>query len=351
MDERLLELLAFDPAVLSHDELFDLIDAIRETHAALDALLQHALAATARIGSEEFRAEQWIREEVAAALRIAPVTAAARLADATELVNRFPATLRALAGGRITVMHARALVDAVRLLDDKAAHEIESRVLARCDTKTVGEFRQHLKQAVLSIAPAQAEQDHAAAVRQRDVTLQPDEYGMGTVHCHLRIDHALQVMHTLDTHAARLDDERCRLERRRGADHHRCLDVEWSRRSARRWRRLVVDPLGHLIGSDTYRPSEPLRRHVVTRDRTCRFPGCRRAAATGDLDHVLPHPHGPTNDANLHALCRRHHRMKHRADWAVRRTPGGNVWTSPTGRRYGKPAASLPIDTTDPPPF
>ncbi len=53
-----------------------------------------------------------------------------------------------------------------------------------------------------------------------------------------------------------------------------------------------------------------------------------------------PVPAGETSAANLHALCRRHHRLKHEAGWQVTARPGSRLeWTSPLGA----------VDTTDPP--
>ena len=95
-----------------------------------------------------------------------------------------------------------------------------------------------------------------------------------------------------------------------------------------------------LTGTATgYRPSAALTRLVRYRDVTCTAIGCRRPAAACDLDHVTPHPAGPTCACNLHPLCRRHHRMKHRTATEVRRlTDGSTVWTLPTGHTYTRPA-------------
>jgi hypothetical protein len=89
-----------------------------------------------------------------------------------------------------------------------------------------------------------------------------------------------------------------------------------------------------------YSPSGELDRWVRHRDRRCRFPGCNRPATFCDLDHREAFdPDDPvggrTTAANLHALCRHHHRLKHRGDWTIRRNPDGTTtWTSPTGREY-----------------
>lgn len=79
-----------------------------------------------------------------------------------------------------------------------------------------------------------------------------------------------------------------------------------------------------------------LARFVEQRDGTCRFPGCQRAAQHCDLDHTVPYPHGPTSADNLHALCRRHHRLKHQhPGTGIARAPDGTLtWTLPTGHHY-----------------
>jgi hypothetical protein len=42
----------------------------------------------------------------------------------------------------------------------------------------------------------------------------------------------------------------------------------------------------------TYQPGSTLRNLVRARQRTCSFPGCRRPAARGDLDHTVPYDQG-----------------------------------------------------------
>jgi hypothetical protein len=92
--------------------------------------------------------------------------------------------------------------------------------------------------------------------------------------------------------------------------------------------------LGPPCGTDAYRPTDPLYRFVRLRDRRCRFPGCRARARCCDLDHQLPHPHGPTSHDNLACLCEHHHRLSHQAPgWRLHREPDGAlVWTLPSGR-------------------
>jgi hypothetical protein len=116
------------------------------------------------------------------------------------------------------------------------------------------------------------------------------------------------------------------------------------------WRRLVTDEQGRLIdyGRRTYRPPKDLADHVIARDRTCRFPHCNRRAARCDIDHRRDWECGGATCAfNLDALCARHHHAKHEARWEPERTSDGDLeWTSPTGHRYLKEAATYPIDST-----
>lgn len=86
-----------------------------------------------------------------------------------------------------------------------------------------------------------------------------------------------------------------------------------------------------------YRPSAALARFVRARDLTCRFPGCVMPAEFCDIDHVIPHPVGPTHPSNLACLCRKHHLLKTfwNGDWKlVLAADGSAVWTSPTGQSY-----------------
>ena len=102
-----------------------------------------------------------------------------------------------------------------------------------------------------------------------------------------------------------------------------------------RWRHILTDRATGAVldvGTWSYRPPTALDRHVRTRDVTCRFPGCGVPARECDLDHLIPFPQGPTNAENLHALCRRHHQLKHDHNWTVEPLPhSGLRWTSPHG--------------------
>ena len=74
-----------------------------------------------------------------------------------------------------------------------------------------------------------------------------------------------------------------------------------------------------------------IRRAVVLRDRTCRFPGCDRPQAWCDAHHVLHWSDGgPTSLQNLLLLCRAHHRSVHEG-FSVEMTKTGPVFRRADG--------------------
>lgn len=75
------------------------------------------------------------------------------------------------------------------------------------------------------------------------------------------------------------------------------------------------------------------RRAIAMRDGGCTFPGCDAPISWCDHHHVVDwHSGGPTDVANLVALCRHHHGVTHRNGWSMtlddRQVPH---WTSPSG--------------------
>src|SRR3954468_13927208 len=114
-------------------------------------------------------------------------------------------------------------------------------------------------------------------------------------------------------------------------------------------RRLVLDPLSGRpvdLGRDSYRPSRGMRRWIEARDRTCRFPHCRRRAVYCDVDHETEWDQGgETSCENCGLLCRRHHDFKTSKGWDCQRDPDGNVvWTSPHGFTWIAKAADYTDD-------
>jgi hypothetical protein len=107
---------------------------------------------------------------------------------------------------------------------------------------------------------------------------------------------------------------------------------------------LLDERTGVVIetGIKDYLPNAAMRRFIQKRDRTCRFPGCARAAKRCEPDHIIAFSRGgPTAIWNLVSLCKHHHRVKHEAGWAITMSRDGTcVWTDPHGRQY----ATHPVD-------
>lgn len=113
-----------------------------------------------------------------------------------------------------------------------------------------------------------------------------------------------------------------------------------------KWRRFITDPTtGALLdfGRESYEPPQALVDFLLARDRTCRFPGCRAPARSGDLDHAQSwESGGETSTQNLGALCRRHHRLKTHGGWQLKsKSDGSCLWTSPHGKQYTVPARDI----------
>jgi hypothetical protein len=113
-----------------------------------------------------------------------------------------------------------------------------------------------------------------------------------------------------------------------------------------KWKRFITEPqTGNLLdfGRESYEPPQNLKDFLIARDRTCRFPGCRRSALLSDLDHAESwESGGSTSPDNIGALCRRHHRLKTHDGWGIESFADGScTWTSPLGKKFFTPARSI----------
>ncbi len=350
--------------------------------------------------------KNWVREDVATALRLSGAAATDRLCLA-RAATRMAATMAMLERGEITHQHVRALAEALVAFDDDTATSIESCVLPGAGSQSIATFRRRVNRAVMAAAPTTTEQQHRQAMAERRVAIRPAEGGMSELWALLPADGAMALKAVLDARAVRgaANDDRTADQRRADAlvrlgvdaldadtlvgascgklpsrhglrpavsvtvamstllgldeqpaelDGHGPIPAALARRLAAdptgTWRRLVTDELGRLIdyGRASYRPPAALAEHVIARDRTCRFPNYKRQARTCELDHRIAwQSGGRTSETNLHALCPRHHHLKHETGWTCRASPDGSItWTSPTGHRYREPPDPYAVDTT-----
>jgi hypothetical protein len=392
-----------DPVGLSDAGRIDALLACQRLRAWTDAQEQRLLAAMAPAPDPVDKG--FVRDEIGCALRLAPAVVTAKLHTATQLVERLPATLGLLEGGDISLSHARVLVEAVLGLDDLLAAKVEARVLTRAAGQSVGAFRAAVHRAVLAVDPGGEEEQHRRQLEDRRVIGRPTGSGMGELWALLGVDDLAAVLTRLDTLTATKipGDQRSADQRRAdtlvalllgtgtgtstgdleavsswqgrrpsvqvtvaastmlGLDQHPGeldgygpIPAAMARAIALdptgTWRRLLTDEHGQLLdyGRTVYEPPQPLVDHVVARDRTCRFPGCRRPARRCEIDHQQAWGDGGiTADCNCECLCPRHHHLKHETSWTVTGHPADELtWTSPTGHTYRAPPGQYDL-----PPF
>jgi 5-methylcytosine-specific restriction endonuclease McrA len=100
------------------------------------------------------------------------------------------------------------------------------------------------------------------------------------------------------------------------------------------------------VGVRTRTIPPALRRALLHRDRSCRFPGC--TARFGQGHHVRHWAQGgPTTLSNLALLCRRHHRAVHEEGYQLERMPDGALqFRRPNGWLLPEvpPPAAVPAD-------
>jgi hypothetical protein len=211
-----------DYTALSRSERLDLLVELEHARARIDAQQQRLLAAIStdpQFEPVEDREHNYVREEVACALRLAARTAGDRIAIARELVHRLPAALAALDAGAISFLHARALVEAtLPLTDPELASRIEADVLPRAQHQTRAEFARSVRRALARHNPASEEDQHGSEHERRHVRITPAEHGMATVSAYLSAADAAQIGVALDAAASHHPDGDCRTADQRRAD-------------------------------------------------------------------------------------------------------------------------------------
>lgn len=149
-----------------HARLDEVDLAVADTDARLEVLVDYERCA-AQLAARQYQVltlldpgdggsgDDWVREDVAAALGIAPDTARGRLGLARTLYHRLAATWRLLHDGTLGLAHARALAVAVeeyRLTDEQVA-VVEEWVLRKPDLP-IGRFKARIRYAIGKYAPA-----------------------------------------------------------------------------------------------------------------------------------------------------------------------------------------------------
>ena len=124
---------------------------------------------------------EWAVDEVATALRLTSARAQAWMVQSLQLVDRLPATLDALASGRLTWDHATALCQVLSALDDDVRAQAEARVLARLGHKTPTQLRAAAHPVVQRLDGQAISRRVQASLRERGVAVYPTGDGLGSL--------------------------------------------------------------------------------------------------------------------------------------------------------------------------
>ncbi|WP_052460367.1 HNH endonuclease signature motif containing protein [Microbacterium gorillae] len=143
--------------------------------------------------------------EVGAALRVSDRTVQSRISDAWELVNRFPAAHAALAGGRISWAHVRAIMDAgCPISDDTARGQFEASSVTIAEHESAGRLRHRIVMDAEAARTDSIDERHQAARAARCVEVRDGADGMSDLYAHLPTVQAHGIADRLHRYARRI---------------------------------------------------------------------------------------------------------------------------------------------------
>ena len=148
--------------------------------------------------------------EVAAALQISPITAGVRVRKAQDLCEQLPATVTALAAGRIDRGRALLIAERTAPLTAELRAVVEQRVLPLAQTRSTGNLRPLLDRAVIAVDPQAAEKRERKAKRDRELSMRPLPDGMAMLAAYTPAAGAVSIFTLADLLAQRTgkDDDR-----------------------------------------------------------------------------------------------------------------------------------------------
>ncbi|MGM0930702.1 MAG: DUF222 domain-containing protein [Actinomycetota bacterium] len=346
-------------------------------------------------------AESSVVDEAARALRLARRTAQEKIALALKLHGTFRNTLAALEAGDTSAGIAEALVDQADSLPEDARAGFEAVMLpaATEDAMTRPKFAARARTRREREHPESIAVRHSKARRDRRVELHPDEDGMAWLNAYLPAEEAVAAFNRIQSTAIALQGaEESRTLTQLRADvlsdllltgnspgprmgrpgpriaAHASITVpvltllglseepaeldgygpiapDVARRlvgDGTSFTRILTDPInGAVLALDRkrYRPTRAQRRFLRTRDRTCRAPGCNRAAEHCEVDHVHAYSKGGKTDVDcMCCFCKVHHALKTAGYVKVGQpVPGTIDWTTAAGITYSTTAEPLAV--------
>ena len=219
--ETLTQLIEIHPYELSPSGRIDYLAALEKQNGWLQSVMQTAFVAIADDQREsleygESGVDDEEREEIAAALRLSPATAQAKLDTARILVNELPATCAALASGEISAAHANVIArESAPLLrggiDRELIAQIEKSAIASAEFHTPAQVANKIRTAVARALPTECEESFARANELRKVSCYPERDGMATVIALLSAPDAQSVMVAIERHLQRKDQQALQL--------------------------------------------------------------------------------------------------------------------------------------------
>lgn len=350
------------------------------------------LTAVAAIASPTGDPAAWAVSDLAATIHVSEYGIDQKFSLGHRASTCLPASFGALAAGRITLAHLRALDAVTAEAAPELAQAVEAKVLDRAIERewTPAQLRDAARRALLSLDPeGAAERARRAKVRRSDVKLYRDEDEMSALVATGDAWTNRRLMDEINRRAdamQRAGDDRRLGELRMAALAQALLDppvgimpasqpavpkraqalvildlptliglrdspgelaghgpitAELARRIAAdsSLRLLVLSPVDGKpagLGRSSYAPSASMRRWLDVRDRTCLFPGCRRRAVYCDADHCVEFDAGGETDCdNCGLLCRKHHNYKTSKAWdLIRHSDDSVTWVSPFGHSF-----------------
>ena len=136
--------------------------------------------------------------DIAAALRIAPVTAGIRVREAVHLTEEFTPARQALEHGTLDRGKLRAIIEQVQVLPADHLGPVLHQVLSATTDRCTSEIREIAAQAVITADPDGAADRHQQAAARRDLTITPTVDAMATLKAFLPADGAVKIFQVSD---------------------------------------------------------------------------------------------------------------------------------------------------------
>ncbi|MGS0684164.1 DUF222 domain-containing protein [Nakamurella sp. GG22] len=136
--------------------------------------------------------------EVAAVLRISPVTAGIRVREADTMTTVLLPTLEALEHGTLDRGKARVIAEHCAPLAPEHSAMVQKLVLGRAGRTTTSELREITGQAVITVDPQGSEERHKAAAARRDLAMTALPDAMATLKAFLPAEGAVKIFQISD---------------------------------------------------------------------------------------------------------------------------------------------------------